>query len=259
MKPYASLLILLFVFSGTNIRAQTPCIPDPGLTTPGIFPDSFANWSIGWHYWEEEIYFTFPTDTFLFGFMLPFDSIHFDSIANIPPGFPTFVPPPAQTPLAQVPAPNGLYQTCMYIDGYTPNNGYTFNPSFPNSDSITAYFTAYLHFDTIWSGSFLFERTYSFKWVPTVGVEDEVAYNPIRIYPNPVMDRSILKLDGPDATGESLTLMNLKGRIVEQWSSSALLDANREVVLDKRNYVSGIYFIRYEAEGELSTQKVLIR
>lgn len=255
MKLSTILVFLALFLSRSILPAQPPCTPDPGLTTPGTFPDSAATWFGGTQNWDEEIYFTFRTDTVIFGFTLPYDSVRFDSIGNIPPGFPNFIPPPTNTSFPQVPAPGGLYQACMYIDGSTPSGSY--NPSWPDQDSIIAYFKVF-HFADLGPNYTVFHRYYYFRWSPTVGLESGASIKPIEIVPNPVVDRAKIRIERTIGEIGYLELLDQRGKVIRSWTTEMLEDQNGEVELDGNGLARGMYFLRYGNAEKRASRKILI-
>ena len=77
-------------------------------------------------------------------------------------------------------------------------------------------------------------------------------------YPNPFNPSTSITLDVEDAGYVSIQIYNLYGQLVATLSKGNMNPGNHTMTWDASNQVSGMYFVKAETAGYMSTQKLLL-
>jgi hypothetical protein len=75
-----------------------------------------------------------------------------------------------------------------------------------------------------------------------------------KVYPNPVKDKVTLELQTSRSGDVQLSLINILGSIVKQWSPAYLSSGSQKIVLDLSAFQPGIYFLRLTKSNQVVTQ-----
>ena len=82
-----------------------------------------------------------------------------------------------------------------------------------------------------------------------------VLYN---IYPNPFNPSTSISFSIPNAMHVDVSIYNTNGRMVEQLVNGVKSAGIYEISWDAGLNASGVYFIRFNADGNVHTQKILL-
>ena len=110
------------------------------------------------------------------------------------------------------------------------------------------------------SGDFTIDEvlvTNSEEFIP-VTESAPVSFSLSNAYPNPFNPTTTLTLDITDNTFASVKVFNLKGEVVGVLMNDMVDAGSYTMTWDASNLSSGVYMIRAEASGQISTQKVML-
>ena len=85
-----------------------------------------------------------------------------------------------------------------------------------------------------------------------------VSFSLSNAYPNPFNPTTTLTLDITDNSFASVKVFNLKGEVVGVLMNDMVNAGSYTMTWDASNLSSGVYMIRAEASGQVSTQKVML-
>ena len=91
-----------------------------------------------------------------------------------------------------------------------------------------------------------------------VDLELPVSFSLSNAYPNPFNPTTTLTLDITDNSFASVKVFNLKGEVVGVLMNDMVDAGSYTMTWDASNLSSGVYMIRAEASGQVSTQKVML-
>ena len=89
-----------------------------------------------------------------------------------------------------------------------------------------------------------------------VAVPDAFAMSPA--YPNPFNPSTSISLNISDAGNVNVSVYNLMGQVVSTLTGDYMNAGNYTLTWDASDVVSGMYLIRAETAGYVSTQKLLL-
>lgn len=245
MKQFYAAFFILSVFLSLNSNAQT-CTPDPTYTaTPGVHPDSAANFSSGVVNtpYNQNITVVVPQDTVVppLPWPIPFDSIHLVSIQNLPNGLTYMCSPAGCTWLG------GTYG-CAAIYG-TPTTADTFN--------LTITVNAYVGGSTAPVPQTL--DYYRIIISPAVGINENsnFTYEVKQNIPNPFSGKTTIKFSVPSDDKVKICVYNVIGKVVLDKKVNAVRGDN-EVEIDGRQLQDGMYFYTVEYKGKTVTRRMMV-
>lgn len=82
-----------------------------------------------------------------------------------------------------------------------------------------------------------------------VGLENEILAESISVYPNPAVNE--LNIESPE--GASISVFDISGRLVVSIDHS-----QKETKLELSTWDSGLYFVRFDYNGGVATQKLIV-
>jgi type IX secretion system substrate protein len=117
-------------------------------------------------------------------------------------------------------------------------------------DSIPAGFTG-----TVYITDQIYDTTcsYSYPMSCTVGINEYAAVNEMKIFPNPASDIINIDLGELKNRTAAITLYDATGKAVKN-----ITTANRNVVLERGNLRSGIYFIDVIIDNKRFSKKIIL-
>jgi hypothetical protein len=243
MKKSIFILIMVLVTLSNSVFSQH-CIPDPSITSPGIYPDFETNLPHAMvdEYYEAIISTMIPTDTSI-GFTVTIDSIGVKKIIGLPDNLAWVTDSPFNYW-------KGGSKGCLKISG-TPIQEGTFNlqivldmhgkfAGMPLSlaDTVTGY--------KIIVGPAGIEFLYN-------------AISHIETYPNPVSNSFNIDIHTSVPSDISVTIYNNFGVIVQENVFSVLQGKHTLPIFFKNRLSDGIYFIQISSEFQSVTRKLLIQ
>ncbi|HRP03171.1 MAG TPA: S8 family serine peptidase [Candidatus Kapabacteria bacterium] len=80
----------------------------------------------------------------------------------------------------------------------------------------------------------------------------------IDIYPNPVLNNTIIKFKSNDIIPPTINICNNLGVILNKYTLNKSNDANYETVINTDHYSSGIYYISVITSNKIYTQKIMV-
>ena len=92
-----------------------------------------------------------------------------------------------------------------------------------------------------------------------VGIDELDVLSTINIYPNPMTEKAIVKLDIKKEAKVSIYLMNTIGEIVHQIATEeTITQGNSKFEINKNNLSKGLYFVTIEVNGTKKINKLMI-
>jgi len=91
-----------------------------------------------------------------------------------------------------------------------------------------------------------------------VAVGNKKAELKISIYPNPVTDIAVMKVNMVQAGNVQISLTNMLGQTVMNLDKGLVAAGNQQFTLDARNLNAGIYFATVLVNGEKYARKVVV-
>ncbi|MBE0648893.1 MAG: T9SS type A sorting domain-containing protein [Bacteroidales bacterium] len=91
-----------------------------------------------------------------------------------------------------------------------------------------------------------------------VGVDNRKAELEISIYPNPVTDIAVMKVNMIQGGNVQISLTNMLGQTVMNLNKGFVAAGNQQFTLDARNLNAGVYFATVQINGEKYTRKVVV-
>ncbi|MBN1199449.1 MAG: T9SS type A sorting domain-containing protein [Bacteroidales bacterium] len=91
-----------------------------------------------------------------------------------------------------------------------------------------------------------------------VGVNNKKADLQISVYPNPVTDIAVMKVDMVQAGNVQISLTNMLGQTVATLDKGYVEAGNQEFTLDASRLNAGVYFATIQINGEKYTRKVVV-
>jgi hypothetical protein len=148
---------------------------------------------------------------------------------------------PAQRGAAKAPAGEQLSYTVI---GLSPETHYWYSLEALAADNASANFDG------------------EFTTTGSTGIDDLSQNNGISIYPNPVKDE--LRVESGELRVESVEIVDLNGRSVETWRTSASLSnhatslqADGRVIMNVSHLSAGIYLVKIETDKATVTKKLV--
>jgi len=93
------------------------------------------------------------------------------------------------------------------------------------------------------------------------GIENYIVPTEIRLfqnYPNPFNPETSISFEIPERANVDLSVFNHKGELVKNLITGTLNRGFHSYKFDGSDLTSGIYFYRLEAQGQMSTKKMII-
>ncbi len=75
-----------------------------------------------------------------------------------------------------------------------------------------------------------------------------------RIYPNPMVDHTMLYLNNPEARQIDLRLATTEGKSLRQWTSTSA-----EILIERDQLAAGIYFLTIQLDGKVRSLRLVVR
>lgn len=252
----AALLCLWAAAPFSEMSAQ--CVPDPNITSPGIYPssDTLPDGCEGTPY-DEVVHFVFPPDTTVFGFTLDFDSFLVLSVNNVP-NWATWQCDQFQNNCTYYTTPGQLLRGCVKIDG-TPNAVFNDSVEVVGQAWVTVPFVGPTALnDTIR----LNLRVHPSGNCPITSIDNSFASQlDLNVSPNPLTMDSKVSFNLPENAKVSAGIYDMYGREVVNLNDGNLRSGYHQFNLGRyHNLLSeGIYFLKFNAnDGQyVTTRKML--
>lgn len=243
-KLLVSAVILVAAYSG-SVQAQ--CVPDPTITTPGIYPDSatgLASGVVGVPY-VEDIQARVLEDTTLAGLPVIITNVTLTSVTGLPPGL-TY----SCTPSSCV-FPGGS-NGCLLISGTPTTAGF-----YPLVVELTANGTL---FGTPVPPQTTTLTYYSITIDVNSGVTGDLAsvnFEVVNNVPNPASDFTDITFATPVAGDFTIRLFNMIGKEVHKENIRGMAGHNT-TRLDLSDVAPGVYMISVENGQTAVTRRMIV-
>ena len=103
------------------------------------------------------------------------------------------------------------------------------------------------------------EGYFSFEFIGSVGLSDLDQDVFESIYPNPANAITVVPLNLPYALTGKLYVVNSLGQVVEDLNNGIFNPGLQKYFLNAANYSKGVYNVIFEAEGYVTTQKLVVQ
>jgi hypothetical protein len=253
MKQFVLFLFAVLLLSG--LQAQT-CTPDPGYTTPGIYPvngssNGFANVQMAdafeGMFYDEVVQLKIPSDTIIDTLGLQITA-SIDSLVIL-----DFINLPASM----------SYQcndiACEYVGD---ENGCVRFTGTPTSGDAGTYNVGLLGFGYVSAGilgsladTLLFPM--QLEILPAQGIDEFVSRGSIVFSPNPFHDVAVLQFRAVKNTPYQVRIIDLTGRTVQTHAGNTLA-GNNSVSVHRNDLPGGMYFYSLEIEEHRHTGRFII-
>jgi len=90
----------------------------------------------------------------------------------------------------------------------------------------------------------------------TVEIPNEISL--LSAYPNPFNPSTEIRFTIPIEMDVKVDIVNMQGRHIERLIDAHLLDGYHHITWNASEHASGVYFVRLNASGEISVQKILL-
>lgn len=241
-------LLLTCAIAGSltgSLSAQ--CVPDPTITTPGIYPDSATGLPGGTVNvaYNEVIQFRTPLDTSLAGLPVDITSISVTQVTGLPPGI-TYSCTPANCIF-----PGGT-NGCMQLSG---------TPSTAGSYPITVD----LIVDAMISGTIPFQQPatvdyYVINISGTTGiatVSANLAFGIVALKPNPATDYTDLTYSTPLGGDFKIKIYDLLGKQVHEQITRGMA-GNNSIRIKTSGLNPGVYMMTLANGSNVVTRKIVV-
>ena len=259
-----TLLILAMLIGvglgGSNFAlAQTPCTPDPNITSPGIYPgDTLPDITEGQPY-NEVIQFAFPPDTLFLGTTITFDSFVVNTVLNLPAGL-DWACDQAANNCVYYTSPPSLTRGCVSI--YDVSGGPTQNPAYPGYDSIQVLGQGWVTVPFVGIQSAIDTIEIYYRVAPSVSIN---LASPLltglntSVAPHPVTATSRIAFELTAFADVRVSVHDVFGKEVALLSEERQLFGEQALEFRGADFPAGIYFVRISLnEGAVIDTKKLI-
>ncbi|MES2800310.1 MAG: T9SS type A sorting domain-containing protein [Bacteroidota bacterium] len=93
---------------------------------------------------------------------------------------------------------------------------------------------------------------------PALGLEESAFAHSMNLYPNPANNSTTVAFELENAAVVALNVTDITGKVVATQTINAVGGAN-QTIIDASKLTSGVYFVNLSANGEASTQKLIVR
>lgn len=246
MKKTILLLLLLGLMGITEVKAQcTPVpFPPPPLTNPdtsqGIPP------AYGGVPYNEVIHVRVPSDTIVFGTLLPIDSIGVDSITGLPPSFSWATNTPSNYWIG------GTYG-CFNVTG---------NPTVADTGTYTMVLHAKIFVGHNPNNTVLYDANFDFQILDSTlmaipGVSS-LQFSVLPNAPNPFDDKTTIRFISPQNDELLFEVYNVAGSLVWKQKVQARKGIN-ELEFYKGRLAPGVYIYHLHNEVSGVRNQMIIR
>ena len=90
----------------------------------------------------------------------------------------------------------------------------------------------------------------------TLEISEEISL--LSAYPNPFNPSTEIQFTIPSEMNVKVHIVNMQGRYMETLIDNELIDGYHHVSWNASGYASGVYFVRLNAGGKISVQKILL-
>lgn len=242
------LLLIAFAFTVLPVLLlNAQCVPDPTITTPGIYPDSatgLAGGTVGIAY-NEVIQARVPVDTLFLGQTVLITSIDVDNVTGLPPGI-TYTCTPASCSF-----PGGS-NGCMLLSGTPTTAGV-----YPLDVTLTANGTL-LGFPVPPQTSVLTYYSITIDVNNGIGVATAPGYFDFSaLQPNPANEYTEVIFATPIPTEVKVSIFNVIGKEVYSSATYARLGYNTTRI-DTGTLPAGIYLVAITDGSSVLTKKLIV-
>jgi hypothetical protein len=109
------------------------------------------------------------------------------------------------------------------------------------------------------TGDQIYKDAQTFNEVSGVAVEENVSLIEFVAFPNPVQDVLNVKFDNYGASNMQLDLYDLQGRNVRAFHNGSIAGAKQQMSYNVSDLDAGIYLLNLTMNGNVYTQKVIVR
>jgi hypothetical protein len=81
----------------------------------------------------------------------------------------------------------------------------------------------------------------------------------VKIFPNPVQNLCTLSVETDKNAPAAIDVINALGQVVKTYSGLSLRNGTNSFTIDMSTYEKGFYFVRLSAEGQSTSQKILVQ
>lgn len=139
---------------------------------------------------------------------------------------------------------------------------YKFNLYDAGGDGLATPGMAVLYYGTNtyivqWMG-FESYKSVQFKTESGVGIEHLIDTESLNIFPNPFNETTEVDFNLSKQQGVSLCVFNIFGEIVYETNEGKLEAGNHKIKIDRKNLISGVYFLRMSIGEKVVTRKISI-
>ena len=91
-----------------------------------------------------------------------------------------------------------------------------------------------------------------------VGVDNRRAEASISVYPNPVTDRAVVKVNMTQGGNVQISMSNMLGQAVMNLDKGYVTAGLKQFTLDASQLTPGVYFCTVQINGQRYTQKLIV-
>ena len=111
----------------------------------------------------------------------------------------------------------------------------------------------------LWSGgTFTDKATTEFAYDITIDIPETSAVNNISVYPNPVTQTANIDFTLSSETMVNIAVFDMLGRNVIDLYKGEMDSGKQNIQMDARGLNKGVYFVRFELNNEVFTQKISV-
>jgi hypothetical protein len=81
----------------------------------------------------------------------------------------------------------------------------------------------------------------------------------VKVFPNPVQNQCTLFVESDNYTPAVITVSNMMGQVVKTYADLSLRNGSNSFTIDMSTYEKGFYFVRLSADGQSTSQKILVQ
>jgi hypothetical protein len=162
-------------------------------------------------------------------------------------------------------ASGGPYSmTSIFLEPFewTGNDCFTFTIYDAGGNGLDGGFYKIVNSSTqvIWQGTndFKFATSAEFAFDDVMKLDLVPALGEIKVYPNPIFDKSNIEFTLPEQSIVHLGVYNIIGKKVIEVYRGALSAGNNKFDLNTEGLESGVYFVHLEINGQVTTEKIHI-
>ena len=239
--------LILLLFCAALLGPQVTfaqCTPNPGITQPGIYPDSLPSATAGTPY-SETLQVRVPADTNYLGQTVPIVSVAITGISGLPPGF-TYQCVPNNCVF-----PGGSNGCVVFSGNPTLSDVGTYPVSIILTTTVTFFGFPVSQTDTLTGYTFFVNAPVSVYNIK--GTKLEVKQN----YPNPSINKTTIEFFVPNTTTAEFKFFNVLGKELLSRKYNARQGKNI-IELDTRDFEDGIYMYTVKTGNSVQTRRMVI-